>query len=84
MIIKMYAVYDLKAGVFTQPFGSHNDGTAIRSFTDRAQRPESQESKHPEDYGLYYVGDYDDTKGHFSPAEAPKPLGLANEFLKHN
>lgn len=83
MIIKMYSVYDLKSALYSQPFGSHNDGTAIRAFTDRAKREGTAESQHPEDYGLYYVGDYDDSKGLFTSA-APKPLGQASEFLASN
>lgn len=84
MLIKMYAIYDLKAAVYTQPFGSHNDGTAIRSFSDRARKDGTPESQHPEDYGLYQVGEYDDKTGTFQSLPAPKPLGLANEFLTNN
>ena len=61
--MKMYAIYDRAIEAFGQPIFVKAQGQAIRSFMDECKNPESQFNKHPEDYELYYIGEFDETKG---------------------
>jgi len=82
MILKMFSVFDSKAGVFAQPFFTHNNLTATREFADSVNNPESRFNKHPEDFTLFACGEYDDTKGLVIPLHTPQSLGLAAEFIR--
>lgn len=84
MILKMFAVYDSKAGVFAQPFFTHNSATATRGFADQVNKADTQFNNHPEDYTLFLLGEYDDQKGSTTCLTAPQSLGLASEFLIRN
>lgn len=60
---RLYAVYDSKGGSYTIPFFDHAEGRALRTFKDCCNDPEHQFGKHPEDYTLFDVGQYDDDTG---------------------
>lgn len=63
MMFKIVCVYDLKTESYSPPFFVRAHGHAVRSFTDEVNNAESQLNKHPEDYALYSVGEFDDTSG---------------------
>lgn len=63
MIQKMFAVYDLKAVAYLQPFFSCNPGSAVRAFGDAVRDGKSPLSIHPEDYQLFELGTFDDNSG---------------------
>lgn len=60
MIHYMFAILDLKAGMYSPPYLAPSRGSGIRMFGDAVTAPESAMAKHPEDYELYEVGMYDD------------------------
>lgn len=60
MKLKVYAIQDSKAELFLTPFFMKTDGEAIRAFSDLVMDERSRVSKHPEDYRLYRIGEYDD------------------------
>ena len=55
----MYAIYDKKTAVYDKPFLSHNDGDAMRAISD-AMSQDNMLSRHPEDFSLNCIGEYDD------------------------
>lgn len=63
MITKAYSVYDRKTLVYSPPFYAPTDGAAMRIISDAAGDVNSQLGRHPMDYVLFYVGDFDDLKG---------------------
>lgn len=63
MKVRVFAVYDEKAKAFGQLGCCLHDGQAMRDFTDQICSPQSHLSKHPEDYKLYCLGEYDDNSG---------------------
>lgn len=63
MIMKLYSIYDCKAAVFARPFPAHNNGHAIRLFSDAVNDSKSDFNRHPEDYALYNLADFDDVEG---------------------
>ena len=71
MEIKVYAIKDVKAGTFNQPFLQPTHGTAERSFQELVRDPQSFVSKYPEDYDLYFLGSFDDLTGGIKSEKNP-------------
>lgn len=68
MKVNVYSVFDSKLAVFELPFFMGTDPAAIRGFTDavndsRPENPYLKWNRHPEDYSLYRVGEFDDSIG---------------------
>lgn len=76
MILKMCAVYDSATQMFGRPFFMVAHGQAIRSFRDEVMRNEANNdlNKHPADFTLYALGDFDDSTGLFTAEVAPAQL----------
>lgn len=63
MLIKCYAVLDSKIADFHLAiFDIKNEG-AIRQFADAVNNKETKWNRHPEDYSLWFVGEFDTEKG---------------------
>ena len=75
MRLRLFSVYDTKADAFNTPFACPTNGIAIRHFSDMANNPESSISRHPGDYKLFCVGDFDDSTGRVVSSE-PRRAGL--------
>jgi len=73
----MFAVYDLKAKAFLQPFFSVTEGTAIRAFAVAVNDPGTMLAKHPGDYVLFEVGSFDDDSGFLAALSPVKQLCIA-------
>ena len=82
MIYRVYTVYDSAAESYMQPFYLPSKGQAIRSFTDAVNDPSHAFSKYPDDYTLFELGSYDDSKAQFFLLSAPKSIGVAVEFKR--
>ena len=82
MLMKAFSVRDAKTEAFMQPFFCVTKGIALRSFGDEVQRSGSEFAKHPEDYSLFYVGDFDDALGAFIPAPQAEQISLALDHVK--
>lgn len=82
MIKKVFTVYDAKAELYMEPFMFSNQGEAIRGFIDVCNDPKTVFYKHPEDYTLFYIADYDNSIGNYHALSAKVPLGTAIEYMK--
>lgn len=60
------SVKDRALDAFSRPFFVPSVGVAERSFQDEVRNPESEMSKHPEDYDLYLLGTFDEAMGTFN------------------
>lgn len=61
MVVRYYAVKDLKMGFQNlQPF--QNDAVASRAFLNAGKNPNSPISTNPEDFELWFVGEFDDVR----------------------
>lgn len=71
-----YALYDATAKTFLRPVICTNDGDAIRLFTNwvNDEKKETNISKYPEQFKMYYVGEWDDEKGVFDTADHPTEI----------
>lgn len=80
MKVKVYGIFDDKAAAYSNPFFMIHHGQALRAFGDVVQDPNSSIHRHPSDFHLYYIGDFDNESGQFTSFE-PQFLGHAVDFL---
>lgn len=81
MMLQIYSVYDAKACFFGQPFFDQNPASAIRNFSDAVNdgsNPHNMWHKHPEDYSLFCIGDFDNQNGELIPILPPRSLVTAS------
>ncbi|WNK12725.1 MAG: nonstructural protein [Microvirus sp.] len=81
MKLKIYSIYDAKVDAYSQPFYSPTNGSALRAFSDHVNEAGSNPNKHPEDYYLYELGEFNDQDGTIT-GNKPTRLGGAAEYLK--
>lgn len=82
MKLKIFTVYDSKVEAFLRPFFMQSKGEAIRAFEDTCQDQKSQLNKHPEDFTLFEIGEYDDSNAGIITHQAKIALGTALEHIK--
>lgn len=63
MKLHAYTIFDVASGIYMRPFFSQADGQAIRGFKDIALDKDHEIGKHPEDYTLFRIGDFNDNTG---------------------
>ena len=78
----VFAVYDSKSEMFNQPMFFKAKGEALRAFEDEANREDSAIFKHPGDYTLFLIGDYNIDTGLLTPMPTPTSLGLGVEYQR--
>lgn len=54
------SVYDAAVKAFMQPFFARSKDEARRSFGDACRDPKLDFGKHPMDFSLHYIGEWDD------------------------
>ena len=74
MILKVFSIRDIKADAYDKPFFLATVGQAVRAFSDEVERSDSMLNKHPEDYILFELGEYNDALGVFTCLPAPRQL----------
>lgn len=84
MKISVFSVYDSKTDAFMQPIFLQTKPAAIRAITDCVQDPTHQFAAHPEDYTLFYLGQFDDSNGTFDLEKTPISLCVCIELLSDN
>lgn len=70
--MKMFSIRDVKAEGFNVPFFQPTFGLAERMFQDAVKDEKTSFAKHPEDFSLYYLGEFNTQSGEFSPEAQPK------------
>ena len=80
MKVKLYAVLDKTSGVYDGPVPCHNDGVALRNFTNAAIAGEGPISKNPECFSIWRVGEWNDATGEVTP-EIKECLGYAIDLI---
>ena len=83
MIKIVTAIYDSKAEMYGQPFLMRTRGEAVRGFIDVANDKKTEIGVHPEDFSLWYIADYDESKGKFLEVK-PVCLGQAIELQNYD
>lgn len=70
----MYSIRDSKAEIFNAPFYKKTHGEAERDFQTAVLDEKTMLSKYPEDFDLWYLGDYDDNTGKVKSLETPQHI----------
>lgn len=84
MIKKMYSVFDSKLATFGLPWFQMTDAAGLREFSDAVNdgsNPNNQWHRHPEDFSLFHIGDFDDQTGEVVPC-VPRSLVTASSLVK--
>lgn len=69
---KVFTVKDSKADAWNQPFFKSTHGEAERDFRTLVNDNKSLLSQYPEDFDLYYLGEYDEMTGKFITLDTPQ------------
>lgn len=67
MSIQAYSVFDTKSLQYHLPWFQPTDGAAVRILHDLVNDPNTQMGRHPSDFVLYCIGDYDALTGQMAP-----------------
>lgn len=73
-ILKCFSVFDKAVGAFGRPFYTASRGEAMRVFMDAVNEDKSPFNKHPEDFLLFDVGEFEEGTGIFSSREPEKVI----------
>ncbi len=79
---KIFTIYDTKAEAYFPPFYLPQSSMAIRQFGDMVNDSNSSISKHPADYTLFELGEWDDNSSEFVDLNK-KSLGNGIEFISN-
>jgi len=81
-ILEIFTVYDSAAKCYITPFLLPNEDMAKRSFSDAVNDFGHQFNKHPHDYTLYRLGNFNLVSG-IIEADTPQAIGNAQAFKKY-
>lgn len=81
MIRIVVAIRDRASDTFGTPLCFAARGQAIRTFSDEVNRRDenNQMYKHPEDFDLYELGEFDDSSGLFNSG-VPKQIAVGKDL----
>lgn len=79
---KVFTVFDEKAGAHLPIFMMHREEMAQRVFGDCVNSADHAFAKHPADYTLFQIGEFDDSLGKLIPCEANRNLGNGVTYLR--
>ena len=88
LTLRLYSIYDSKAEQFSPPQVYHNDMLALRGFEAIVNDDKMLICKYPEDFSLYYVGNFGDTDGryyieHYDESRVPVLVGHAVDYVQN-
>lgn len=75
MQTRVFSVYDTAAKVYSHPFYVPRNEMAVRAFTDAVNSANHEFAKHPADYTLFLLGEFDDADGSYKPNQ-PGPQAI--------
>jgi len=71
---RIYSIRDQKGDMYNTPFFNKTHGEAERNFQELVKDEKSFVAKYPEDYDLYYLGEYDTITGIIQPLDTPQHM----------
>lgn len=80
MRLQVFSVRDNAVGAFLPPFYVRARGEAVRSFMEAVGDPQHQFAKNPDDYVMYFLGEFDDNAGMFIGGEPTRIIGALECF----
>lgn len=83
MIHKVYSIRDTKSGVYWQPLHQKTHGEAERTFKSLVEDEKTLIHKYPEDFELYYLGEFNDETGKVDFLDTPQHVVAAVQLKQH-
>jgi len=80
MKLKIYSIRDAKTEVFNTPFYQKTHGEAERNFARTVGDDKTTIHAYPEDFDLYYLGEYDDNEGKHTALDTPQHVAKAIQY----
>lgn len=77
--MKLLSIYDKQTG-FNPPMVHPSEGSAIRWFGEQCIDEKSPMNKHPNDFDLMVIGEFDEYKGVHNLCE-PRKICAATQFV---
>lgn len=74
MKLKIFSIRDSAMDAYARPFFVPSVAMAARGFRDEANRAEGEICKHPEDYELFELGEFDEDTGRFTNLDVPRSV----------
>ena len=81
-MIKLYAVKDIQAGTTASPFSFQTNRDAIDGLRQVANDESTSIGKHPADFELYLLGEYDPREMMFDLQKPELIIGAAELVVK--
>lgn len=72
MVYDVFCVYDSAIELYLTPFYVRTRGEALRMLRDTANDANHAFRRHPQDYSLYYLGQYYEATGQFKLEPEPR------------
>lgn len=82
MKYQVVTIFDRAAEIFNAPAFFTAVGVAVRTFSDQVNDPNNPTNKHPEDFSMYHLGEYDDQTAEFTTFEKPIKLATAKDYIQ--
>lgn len=81
---KMFAIKDRATDSFNVPFTVMTTAQAVRTFADEVNSDPQRSAiaKHPDDYDMYIVGEYDDQTAKITPLDPIERIARAKDLLR--
>lgn len=79
--MKIFSLFDSKAGAFTPPFFAASAGVAIRMTINAGSDPNTDLHRHGADFTLMEIGEWDELTGVIMPLEVKINLGTVLQLL---
>jgi len=80
MNLKIFTVYDSKLEAYLQPFVMQSKGQALRAWIDTIQDQSTQFNKHPADFTMFEIGEWNQITGEIIKHPVKLSLGTALEM----
>lgn len=78
---QVFCFHDSKSGTYGPPITAPNKAVFIRDILWPKMREQgSIIASHPQDFGVYHLGEYDAGSGVWMPVKQPTCLGLVSDF----
>lgn len=82
MLYKMFAIRDSAANAYMPPFSLPTTEIAIRSFSEVVNQEGHAFNKHPSDYELFSLGEFNDADGSVTCDGPPHSVCRASDCVK--
>lgn len=82
MLLNAYTLYDVKALTYSPPFYAGAHGQAVRMVMEIAHDTNTTVGRHPADFTVYCIGQFNDATGSLLPRETREHIADVVSLLR--